>query len=169
MEQNLDKKTEFKDKLISFYRGNKLKVFSFIGVLLISIISIFIFKANEKKTNSLISEKYLQANLYLTSNNKENSKALFEEIIISKNKFYSILALNSIIDENLISDKKKILTYFKIIEKLKISQEQKDLVFFKKALFLIKNSDIKEGNKLLTDLINKKSKLKNLAEEIIVK
>ena len=46
----------------------------------------------------------MKAEIYLTSNKPENAKELYEEIILSKNRFYSILALNKVI-ETLISDK----------------------------------------------------------------
>ena len=48
---------------------------------------------------------------------KETAQKIYEEIIISKNKFYSILSLNSIIEQNLIFDRDKILEYFEILEK----------------------------------------------------
>ena len=62
-----------------------------------------------KKKNEIISEKYIQAGLYLSSNEMKNAKKIYEEIIESKNKFYSILALNTILEKNLESnDKEKI-------------------------------------------------------------
>ena len=44
---------------------------------------------------------------------------------------------------------------------------QKNLILFKKALYLIKKSNIEEGNKLLKDIIKSESELKFIAEEII--
>ena len=69
---------------------------------------------------------------------EEKSKNLYEEIILSKNKFYSVLALNMILEKELEENQDKVLNYFKIVENLNISKEQKDLIKFKKALFLIK-------------------------------
>ena len=87
--------------------------------------------------------------------------------MLTKNKFYSILALNTIIEKNLISNKEEILKYFEILEKSNATQEQKNLIKFKKALYLIKELDTKNGNNLLKDLIDNNSSLKSLAEEII--
>ena len=42
----------------------------------------------------------------------KNQKILFEEIILSKNKFYSILALNTILEKKLEKDKNKIIKIF---------------------------------------------------------
>ena len=67
------------------------------------------------------------------------------------------------------SDKNEILNYFKIIEKLNISEEKKDLLQFKKSLYLLKISSTEEGNRLLLDLIKKNSNFKALAEQTITK
>ena len=128
----------------------------------------FITISNEKN-NILIGNKYIKAGLYLTSGKKDQSKNLYEEIIFSKNKFYSILALNKLLENNLISDKNKILNYFQIVEKINISQEQHDLIVFKKALYLLKISNNKNGNELLENLIKNNSKLNSLAKEILNK
>ena len=37
---------------------------------------------------------------------------------LSDNKFYPILALNNVIEKKLISDNKKLLSYFNILEKI---------------------------------------------------
>ena len=76
---------------------------------------LYVENYNEKK-NKLIAEKYIQAGLYLTSENEENAILLLEEIIQSKNNFYSILALNIIVEKNLIKRQNKVLEYFKILE-----------------------------------------------------
>ena len=167
MEQNLNNKVELKDKLISFYNTNKYKLFVITGVLTIIFISFFFLKINSEKNNSLVAEKYIKAGLYLSENKRDQSKNLYEEIILSKNKFYSVLALNSILENDLISDKNKILDYFLLVEKINKSEERSDLLIFKKSLHFIKIGNIKEGNDLLKNLIDKKSTLKILAQEII--
>jgi hypothetical protein len=169
MELNVDKKIEIKDKLNSFYLANKLKIYIIIFIVISSIISTNFFFIDKKKKNELIAEKYIEAGLFLSSKNKEKSKEFYEEIIFSKNKFYSILSLNTILEENLITDKNKILEYFLIVEKLTKSNDQLDLIFFKKALFLIKKQEITEGNAILEKLISQESKYKFLAEEVLEK
>ena len=126
-------------------------------------------KLNIEKKNYLIAEKYIQAGIYLSLDEKNNSKRLYEEIILSKNKFYSILALNGIIENNLENNQDTILEYFASIENLNHVQENLDLLKFKKALFLLKNLQNKKGNELLQDLIDNNSNLKSLASEIINK
>jgi hypothetical protein len=167
MEDNLDKKTESKDKVIILLKKNKLKVIYLLVALLAISTSIVFFKINNDNKNILIAEKYVQANLYLAAKDNVKSKIIYEEIILSKNKFYSILALNGIIENNLETNEEKILNYFKSLEKIKKTKEQNDLLDFKKSLYLIKIAKVKEGNDLLKKLINSKSKYKTLAETII--
>ena len=119
MSENIENKIELKDKLISYYNKNKIIFLIFFLIILIAS-TIFIFmEKNYEKKNNLISEKYIQAGLLLSSGNIEISKNIYEEIILSENKFYSILALNTILEKNLENDKNKVLNYFKILENIK--------------------------------------------------
>ena len=167
MEQDLENKGDIKLRALNFYNLNKVKILALIIVCFITVILILLFNYKNQKNNILIAEKYVQAGLQLTANKKENAKNLFEEIILSENKFYSILSLNSIIENGLISDKKIILKYFEILQDLSYSNEKLDLITFKKALYLIKSSERDEGEKLLKNLIKKNSQFKFLAEEVI--
>ena len=168
MEQNLNNKKKLKDKLILFFLNNKLTTYIFISLLTIAIAFVFILEINKKKNNNIMAEKFIEAELYLTSDKKKSIK-IYKEIILSKNKFYSVLALNTILDKNLITDENEILNFFKVLEDKNKSNEQKDLLNFKKGLYLIKISKVQEGNKLLKDLVIQNSRLKPLAEEIIAK
>ena len=169
MEENIEKKQELKSRLIHFFDKNKFKFFILISLIVIAIFALSLFQINVKKKNSLIAEKYIQAGIYLANKKNADATLIFEEIIESKNKFYSILSLNTILEKKLLIDKKKILMLFKKIEKIKTTQEQRDLIKFKKALFLINNSEFEEGKKLLQEIADSQSGLKFLAEEIISK
>ena len=80
-----------------------------------------------KKQNSIVAEKYVQAGISLTLENKEAAKLILEEIIISENNFYSILALNTLIEKNLVTDNAKILKFFEILENSISTKEKKIL------------------------------------------
>ena len=169
MEQKLETKVTLKEKMTNFFQFHKVKIFiSLCVILIISITTIFIQQKKEKN-NILIAEKYIQAVLKLTQNKETEAKNLLDEIILSENKFYSVLALNRIIEKNLISKNEKILEYFDVLENLDFNEEELDLLKFKKALFLLKISKNLEGNNLLETLIKKDSKFKKLAEESIFK
>jgi hypothetical protein len=169
MEDNLEQKLDFKKKLVNFYNLNKFKVFTSLVIAIIAAILFLLFKINNQKKNIEISQKFVEAGIYLSSNKLDDAKNIYEEIILSENKFYSLLSLNNIIEKNLIKDDNKILDYFNILEKLNYKDELQDLIIFKKSLFLLKISKDKEGKELLDILIEKNSKLKTLAEEIIKK
>ena len=169
MEENIEKKQELKSRFINFFDKNKFKFFILTSLIFIAIFALSLFQINVKKNNSLIAEKYIQAGIYIALNKKDEAKVLYEEIILSKNKFYSILSFNSILEKKLITDKKKILNYFKTLEEIISNEDQKDLIIFKKALYLIKTSDLEGGKKQLDKLRKKNSKLKSISDELISK
>ena len=167
MELNTENKLNFREKLINFYNLNKVKIFTLLFVILL-ILASFIFLNNQKqKKITLISEKYVEAGIYLSAKKNNEAKKLYEEIIIGNNTIYSIMALNIIIEKKLISDKNKILEYFSIVEKSISNKYQKDLIILKKALYQINVNNKEEGNKLLEKLIDNNSSLKTIAQEIL--
>ena len=153
--------------MLKFFKENRLKFYSLIIVLTISVSGFFFIKIQEEKKNQYISEQFIQAGLFLTSNKNNKAKKLLEDIILSKNKFYSVLSLNIILEKNLENEKKKILDYFEIIENLKLSKEKQDLVLLKKSLYLIKIGDEQKSEKILKSLIDNNSNYKKLAQEIL--
>ena len=167
MDQSIENKKQFKIRLLNFYNSNKVKIYFVLFVLILTLISFSFLKYKNEKNNILVGEKYVKAGLYLSSNQTDKSKELYEEIIYSKNNFYSILSLNVLLEKKLITDKEKILELFEIVEKSISLKNQKDLIALKKALYIIKEVDIQIGNDLLKELINKDSPLKPIAQEIL--
>lgn len=166
MEEKINS-TEFKERMLKFFKENRLKFYSLIVVLTISVFGFFLIKIQEEKKNQYISEQFIQAGLFLTLNKNNEAKKLLEDIILSKNKFYSVVSLNIILEKNLENEKKKILDYFEIIENLKLSKEKQDLVLLKKSLYLIKIGDEQKSEKILKSLIDNNSNYKKLAQEIL--
>tara|TARA_B000000532_G_C18866381_1_gene406427 strand:- start:273 stop:782 length:510 start_codon:yes stop_codon:yes gene_type:complete len=167
MELNTENKLNFGEKLLNFYNLNKVKIFTLLIVILLVVTFLIFLKHQKKKNNTLITEKYVKAGIYLSAKKNNEAKKLYEEIIISRNKIYSILALNTVIEKNLILDENKILEYFSIVEKSISNKDQKDLIILKKALYQINENKKEEGNKLLKKLINDNSSLKTIAQEIL--
>ena len=167
MDENLDKKKDNSNKFVNIYQKNKIKIYFLIATTIIISFSYIFFNIYQDYKNNLVSEKYIEAGLYLAQDDKIRSKKLFEEIIYEKNKFYSLLSLNILIEKNLVNDVEKTLEYFKIIETLNYSGQQKDLITLKKALYLINNLKEKDGIQLLKNLVEKNSDLKPIALEIL--
>ena len=158
---------EKKSKLIFFVKENKIKILIIVSIIFLSIISLNLLKIHKLNKNDLISEKYIQAGIYLNLKNEKKSLEIYDEIIREKNKFYSVLSLNTVIEKKLVKDHKKIINYFEILEKINTSKEQKDLLMFKKALYLINANKLIKGKEILKEIIDSNSKLKIFAEEII--
>ena len=144
-----------------------LKLFLSFAFIIIAILSLIAFLSHYQTIqNNKISEKFIKAGIYLSSKDNEKSKSIYKEIILSKNKFYSILALNSIIENDLEKNNEEILKFFEIVENLNVTKEQKNLVKLKKALYFKKISRDLEGNKLLEEIIADNTIWKDAALEI---
>ena len=154
------------EKIANFVQKNKnIILINFILIISVLVgISYFNYYQNSK--NEKISEKFVQAGIYLSLNNQEESKKIYKQVISSKNKFYSILALNNIIDNGLEQNNEEVLKLFDIVENIKIEKEQKNLIKLKKALYLIKISRDNEGKKILDEIISDDSIWKEAASEI---
>jgi len=148
MDDEIIKKPKF--NFTNFFKKNKLIIISIITILITFLIILIIFNEYQNKKNIYISEKYNKAKILIEKNDSENSIKLLEEIILKKNTFYSPSALNLIIDNNMIKDKEKVLSYFEIIIfDSKLDIETKNLFILKKIIYL--GDDIEE-NELLSNL-----------------
>ena len=147
--------------------NEKKKMYLILLIFLILVISlIFFLNYNKAAENKKISEQYIKAGVFLVSDQREKAKIIYKDIILSKNKFYSLLALNTIIEKKLVENNDEVLELFTIIEKINIKKEKKDLIKLKKALYLIKISKRTEGNELLKEIISDNSIWKDTAIEI---
>ena len=166
MENEITDKANLIEK-ISIIAKKKKKLLLLTLFIIIAALSIMIFlNYYQDHQNEKISEKYIKAGIYLSSKDKEKSKSIYKEIIFSKNKFYSILALNNIIENDLEENHDEVLKFFEIVEKINITPEQRNLVKLKKALYFKKISRDTEGNKLLEEIIADNSIWKETALEI---
>ena len=151
-------------KKISNIVIKRKKLFLSIILIIVSTSTIIIFlNYYQNNQNNTISEKYIKAGIYFSSKDIEKSKSLYKEIVLSKNKFYSILALNNLIENDLEQNNEEILKFFTIVENINLKKEQKNLVKLKKALFFKKISKDLEGNKLLEEIIADNSIWKDTA------
>ena len=167
MENENITKSDFFEKILEIIKNKKRYLISILLIILIILSMFAFFNYRQDRENNKISEKYIKAGVHLASGDKEKSKLLYKDIILSKNKFYSILSLNNIIENELEEEKNEILQLFETIESLKIEKEQKNLVKLKKALFLIDISQVNEGKKLLNEIISSNSIWKEAALDIL--
>ncbi|MFL2852822.1 MAG: hypothetical protein ACJZ8J_02870 [Candidatus Pelagibacter sp.] len=161
----LEKKKDLTERILNIIKQKRKSLILFLIFIIIIISGTLFLRIYEKKMNTKASEDYVKAGIYLISNKKEESKIIYKNIIYSKNKLYSLLALNSILENNLETNNSEVLKLFKIIEDIKITKEQKDLIKLKKAFYLIKNSMVDEGEKILKEIISSDSAWKKIAVE----
>ncbi len=132
------------------FKKNKIKFLSITVLIIISIIGFILLSEYKTKQNIDISEKYNKAKILIENNRSEEAFKILEKIIYDANRFYSPSALNLIIDNNLVKDKNKILSYFdQIISSSKLDSETKNLFIVKKVMFI--GDDINE-NELISTL-----------------
>ena len=87
MDQNLENNKSFNNRAILFFNENKFKIiFLIISLLTVTIFFLFLSINNEKK-NNFIAEQYIQAGIHLSSGQRAKSIKIYENIILSKNKF----------------------------------------------------------------------------------
>jgi predicted negative regulator of RcsB-dependent stress response len=125
-----------KSRLLRFYESNKLMIFAtVIGIVILT--AIFSFYLNVKKQEKIsLTEKYIQAKIYIEKKNNNEAKKILEKIILSNDSTYSTLSLFLVINENLIKDKKEISLFFDhILKNNNYDIEIKNLIIFKRALF----------------------------------
>ena len=136
-----------KEKIIKFCKNNKKKLIVLLFILILFPFSFFSYQIYLDKNKEKISSKY---NLAVTNFEKENNleiKKIMIEIINSKDKTYSPLALYFIIDNNIEVTNEEINRYFDIIiNDTNLESEIKNLNIYKKGLF---NSSFISENELL--------------------
>tara|TARA_Y100000992_G_C21081513_1_gene403579 strand:- start:47 stop:553 length:507 start_codon:yes stop_codon:yes gene_type:complete len=167
MENEIENKTGTVKKIFNILIEKKKIFISIFILIILFVIGLKFLDYYKQNLNREISEKYIKAGILLSSNKKEESKKIYIEIIESKNSFYSILALNNIIENNLEKNSDEVLKLFESVENIKIKKDRKNLVKLKKALFFFKISKFDEGNLLLNQIIADDSKWKNIASELI--
>ena len=165
MEDDIIEKSDLIQKIGNIVKKQKKLLLSILFIIIVILSAIVFLNYYQDNQNEKISEKYIKAGIYFSSKDKEKSKLIYKEIIFSKNKFYSVLALNNIIENDLEENSDEVLKLFEIIENINITTEQKNLVKLKKALYFKKISRDKEGNKLLKEIIADNSIWKETAIE----
>ena len=126
-----------KSKFRRLYDANKLLIFSTLFVLIIASISFSFYAVSREKKQILLADNYMVAIFYLQNNERDKGRKILKEIILANNRTYSTLSLFLILDEDLVDDQKEISNLFDhLLANNKFEQEVKNLIIFKKTLFL---------------------------------
>ena len=126
-----------KSRFRKLYDANKLLIFSTLFVLIIASISFSFYTVSREKKQILLADNYIVAKFYLQNNERDKGRKILKEIILANNRTYSTLSLFLILDEDLVDDQKEISNLFDhLLANNKFEQEVKNLIIFKKTLFL---------------------------------
>jgi len=146
------------ERIINFFLNNKKKFIVLLSIIIILIFSYFAFEEISKIKKENLANKYNASTINYISGNNNNIENEMIEIINLKDKAYSPLALNFLLDNKIINSREKVNKLFDIlIEETKLDKEIKNLIIYKKGLY---NSDYETENnllKILNPLINSKS------------
>ena len=128
-----------KSKLLivkDFYSHYRVFLFSFLFTLVAALVSWSLYLDSKKNKEILLSEKYIQSKIYLEENNKQKAKNLLKEIIYENNLTYSTLSFFLVINQDLADNKEELTILFEhLLKKNKFSNEEKNLLIYKKAIF----------------------------------
>ena len=138
------------EKIKNFFIKNKKPLISLIIVLILILFSFFFYQEYKSGQKEKLANKYNLAVIKFESDDKDNVVSSLKEIIKAKDKTYSPLALYFLLDNELISSRDEINSYFDIIiSDVGLNKEIKELTIFKKGLY---NSDFASENDLLNIL-----------------
>jgi len=138
------------EKIKNFYLNNKKKIFSLILVIIFLTFGYFFFQDLKKKEKIELADKFYSASIKFIEGDRKNIENNFIDIVKSKDKTYSPLALFFLIDNKIISSNEKINELFDIIiNDSGLDKKTKKLIIYKKGLF---NSDFETENNLLNIL-----------------
>ncbi len=155
-DQNLDIK---ENKLKIFFQTNLKKGILLILTVIIIFFGYIAYNYYKDVQNTKVSDKFNNILIKISKNKKSLVQDQLIEIVHEKNKFYSPMALNLIIEKNIEIKDEEIMNLFNVILGISdMDKSDKDLFKIKKAMFIskeIKNED--EILKLLKPIINSDS------------
>ena len=138
------------EKIKNFFINNKKRLIFSALTLFILVFVFFIYLDIKKKNQTKLANKYNYILNEFTSGNKKNLENELIEIINSKDKTYSPLALYFLIDNDFNKTNNEInLLFDALIDNTKLDKEIKNLIIYKKALF---NSENETENNLINIL-----------------
>ena len=154
----MSEETLNKRGFIDFLKSKKKLLFVLIGIGILLLLSFIWFEYNKQNKRTIISENFIKAKVLYSQGKKNESLEIFKEIIQEKDDIYSALSLFLIIDKNLEINEKKITNYFDTVISIRsLSNEDLNLIKFKKAIFISEDSNEQNIINLLNPIINSES------------
>ena len=137
------------EKLKNFIVSKRKQIISLFIILILILISFFAYQEFKSRNKIKLANKFNKI-VTIFENGQKNVKNELIDIINVKDKTYSPLAFFFLLDNDLISSKDEINSYFDLlINNIPLEKEIKNLTIYKKGLF---NSDYVKENELLNIL-----------------
>ena len=148
------RREKFKNFII---KNKKILVMSVSSIIIIILLLVF-YSEIKFKNQIKLGNKYNEIVLSYEKTNNQNLEEELIDIIQKKDPTYSPLALNFIIDNEIVNDKIKVNELFDIIiEKTDIENEIKNLIIYKKALYNSDNINENDLINILNPILNSES------------
>ena len=152
------------EKIKNFFIENKIKLISFLLIIILSLSGFFGYEEFNKKKRISISDEYNSIIMEFNKNNKDIVISKLVDLVNKKDPTYSTLSLYYLIDNKLIKNNDKINELFNIlIDETSLENEIKNLLIFKKALFNADQFDEGKMLSILNPVINSESVWKSHA------
>lgn len=147
-----------REKFKNFIIKNKKILVTSVSSIIIIILLLVFYSEIKFKNQIKLGNKYNEIVLSYEKTNNQNSEKELIDIIQKKDPTYSPLALNFIIDNEIVNDKIKVNELFDIIiEKTNIENEIKNLIIYKKALYNSDNINENDLINILNPILNSES------------
>ena len=147
-----------REKFKNFIIKNKKILVTSVSSIIIIVLLLVFYSEIKFKNQIKLGNKYNEIVLSYEKINNQNSEEELIDIIQKKDPTYSPLALNFIIDNEIVNDKIKVNELFDIIiEKTNIENEIKNLIIYKKALYNSDNINENDLINILNPILNSES------------
>ena len=147
-----------REKFKNFIIKNKKILVTSVSSIIIIILLLVFYSEIKFKNQIKLGNEYNEIVLSYEKTNNQNSEEELIDIIQKKDPTYSPLALNFIIDNEIVNDKIKVNELFDIIiEKTNIENEIKNLIIYKKALYNSDNINENDLINILNPILNSES------------
>ena len=147
-----------REKFKNFIIKNKKILVTSVSSIIIIILLLVFYSEIKFKNQIKLGNKYNEIVLSYEKTNNQNSEEELIDIIQKKDPTYSPLALNFIIDNEIVNDKIKVNELFDIIiKKTDIENEIKNLIIYKKALYNSDNINENDLINILNPILNSES------------
>tara|TARA_B100000965_G_scaffold179642_1_gene149823 strand:+ start:550 stop:1194 length:645 start_codon:yes stop_codon:yes gene_type:complete len=147
-----------REKFKNFIIKNKKILVTSVSSIIIIILLLVFYSEIKFKNQIKLGNKYNEIVLSYEKKNNQNTEEELIDIIQKKDPTYSPLALNFIIDNEIVNDKIKVNELFDIIiEKTNIENEIKNLIIYKKALYNSDNINENDLINILNPILNSES------------